>query len=96
MPKEGEAFEVDPPEPDWLEPPRQCGHAWRNNDFTCMDCVEARITDLQRELAFYFGRWHSEMSGHRADGLACTENECVRVRQLAINQIADSKNRDQQ
>lgn len=41
---------IDPPDPEWLDPPRPCGHEWRNNDFTCMDCVEARITDLQQEL----------------------------------------------
>lgn len=47
---EGTAFEVDPPEPSWLDPPRPCGHEWRNNDFVCMDCTEARIADLEREL----------------------------------------------
>lgn len=51
MAKLGEPFEIDPPEPDWLEPPRQCGHEWRNNDFTCMDCVEGRITVREHELS---------------------------------------------
>ena len=41
---------IDPPDPEWLDPPRPCGHEWRNNDFTCMDCVEARIAKLQQEL----------------------------------------------
>ena len=40
----------DRPDPDWLDPPRPCGHEWRNNDFICMDCVEARIAGLQAEI----------------------------------------------
>lgn len=42
------------------------------------------VMALQRELAFFFGRWHSNESGHRADGLACMENECVRIRRLTL------------
>lgn len=38
---------ADRPDPDWLDPPRPCGHEWRNNDFICMDCVEARIERLE-------------------------------------------------
>lgn len=47
---EGTAFEVDPPEPAWLDPLRECGHEFRNNDFACMDCIEKRIADLEQAV----------------------------------------------
>ncbi len=44
------------------------------------------ITELQRELSFYFGAYHST-SGHRSDSISCMENECVRVRNLALAKV---------
>lgn len=40
----------DRPDPEWLDLPRPCGHEWRNNDLICMDCMVARIANLQAEI----------------------------------------------
>jgi hypothetical protein len=39
------------------------------------------VTDLQRELAFYFGAYHDQM-GHNLDAAHCRENECERIKKL--------------
>ena len=39
------------------------------------------IMDLQRELAFYFGAYHDQLT-HSFDAAHCRENECERVKRL--------------
>jgi hypothetical protein len=29
---------------------RLCGHEWRNNDFTCVECLQEKTDDAKNEL----------------------------------------------
>jgi hypothetical protein len=49
--------------------------------------LENLLSELQRELAFFFAYWH-EQQRHRTSAMACMENECVRVRNLALTSLS--------
>lgn len=53
--------------------------------------VSVAQNELQRELAFYFGAHHGTL-GHQADALACTVNNCVRVRNLCLSAPEGDRN----
>jgi hypothetical protein len=44
---DNDGWPMDRPDPDWLDPPRSCGHEWRNNDFICFECLERRFSRLK-------------------------------------------------
>ena len=46
-----------------------------------VEAAGSLISDLQVELAFYFGAYHDQM-GHKLDAARCKESDCERIKKL--------------
>lgn len=63
------------------EPHTDGPHEFDHTRVEAAPAGQTLVSDLQRELAFYFGQYHGT-TDHSLDVLRCRENECERVRNL--------------